>query len=692
MSWRPLDRFLNASIPKLHNLRRAQRAGFSIPAPTVWLAVADLDASPRPEPPNGLGFPMILRSGSPTEDTAEHSNAGRFVSLVVRETSEFDRALSDVVSALPVVGGQREGVVFAQPWVSSEEAGVTFFDGFYFEETRASGDNQALTSGLERGDVQRGHLQRGDSHHAWLARLHRLFGGRLDIEWTRLEHVKEPLLLQIRPALFPIRRNETLSLANHKEILGDPPSPWMVGILSEVSSGVMAYFARAVPQAATWNERYALELGERVWMNFSAFFQLMDELGLPRSMVTEGVGGELSNPLDSRVDPRRMILSAPSLIRLAFINSQTISQISKQLLLLDRELESAQTLLQLQQVNVRALDFSIRTNFAIVGTLSIVARVRRALGLSQAARVVTYEMMARYAELAALPDQDERWRALDDWLTRYGHRGPLESDPYQPRFRELRDSLRATLANGPMRCPQPAPRPNRLTAFVTHPFFVLDERREWFRDQLMRWWSHLRERVLMEAKRAVSQGHLESADDVFFLRSTDLAANPRIWRDRARERRERWINAATLELPNTASREALENAISRAAEANPAPDRERRFWGIGLGSGLVKGTAVRITSLRELLGGRPLPEQPILIASTLEPSWAIVFPRFVAVVADLGGELSHAAILLREAGIPSVLNARGSFAAIADGDGVSVDPDRGEVVFEPCEERRPIAS
>ncbi len=49
-------------------------------------------------------------------------------------------------------------------------------------------------------------------------------------------------------------------------------------------------------------------------------------------------------------------------------------------------------------------------------------------------------------------------------------------------------------------------------------------------------------------------------------------------------------------------------------------------------------------------------------------------------MADLGGEFSHAAILLREAGIPAVVNATGAFAALGDGDRVQVDPGRGEVV------------
>ncbi|HEX8202930.1 MAG TPA: PEP-utilizing enzyme [Isosphaeraceae bacterium] len=96
---------------------------------------------------------------------------------------------------------------------------------------------------------------------------------------------------------------------------------------------------------------------------------------------------------------------------------------------------------------------------------------------------------------------------------------------------------------------------------------------------------------------------------------------------------------------------------------------------------MVSGTAVRAEELGTLLNGRALPASPVLVVPTLEPSWAVVFPRFAAVVAELGGELSHAAILLREAGIPSVVNARGAFAGIAEGDRVRVDPAQGRVVI-----------
>jgi pyruvate,water dikinase len=226
---------------------------------------------------------------------------------------------------------------------------------------------------------------------------------------------------------------------------------------------------------------------------------------------------------------------------------------------------------------------------------------------------------------------------------------------------------------------------------VFFPFFWAEQLRERFRDSLMHWWQALRARILDEAGRAVEQGWLDRAEDVFFLRSDDLASDPAAWRGRAAERRRRVEQVRGLDLPATAPRDVIEAAIARAScdAGRAAPDR---FRGIGLGQSRVLGTAVRASELTALLNGVTLPETPVLVVDTLEPSWAVVFPRFSAVVAELGGELSHASILLRESGIPAVVNARGAYQSIADGDLVRVDPSWGEVRIEARSGREALAS
>jgi len=682
MPWHPPGlEFRDPGVPKLRNLALAGRAGLRVP-PTAWALAADLGPD---GPPPGVDFPCFVRSGSPTEDAAETSNAGRFVTVEVAEAAGFAVALAAVLDALPVgPDGGRLGVVFVQPRVDAVRAGVTFFDGFYYEETTAAGGNQALTSGRERGEVRRGHLRRGDPHHRWLTRVHRVFGATLDLEWADPGDGGGPVLLQARPALFPVRRSETLSLANHKEILGDPPSPWMVGLLAEVARPSMGFFEAVDPGIAGWQEPYAVELAGRAWLNFSAFFRLMDRWGMPRTTVTEGVGGEPDGPLDARRLAGPLLRSLPVLPRLLLACVRGVSGIKAGQRRLDAELDGARTLAELQGVNARALEFSIRTNFAVMSLLSGVSKLRKAVGLRRAWGVVTQRMMAEYAEVAARPDVRDRLDGLDGWLARYGHRGPLESDPMRPRFAELRDLLRGDLGRGPSPYPTRRARPSRLLDALARPFFLLDELRESFRDRSMRWWQRLRSRVLEEARRAVGFGHLDAPEDVFYLRSGDLAADPATWRAAAARGRRNFEEAGRFDPPMTASRDEIQAAfdiLEGAAETEV--HHGGRFLGIGLGGKrVVEGTAVRAAALGDVLSGAALPESPVLVVATLEPSWGVVFPRFAAVVAELGGELSHASILLREAGIPSVVNARGAYRAIRGGDRLRVDPGRGEVRVE----------
>ena len=54
MTWLPLKRFRDASVPKLDNLRRAAEAGLGVP-PTWWLSAAAIDPSAAPPLPAELG-------------------------------------------------------------------------------------------------------------------------------------------------------------------------------------------------------------------------------------------------------------------------------------------------------------------------------------------------------------------------------------------------------------------------------------------------------------------------------------------------------------------------------------------------------------------------------------------------------------------------------------------------------------
>jgi rifampicin phosphotransferase len=670
MPWRTLARFRDPTVPKLDNLRRAAAAGLRVPE-TWWMPASEVRG--EVDPPLSLADrPVIVRSGSPTEDTRVTSNAGQLLSVAVREPGSFSESLARVVAALPRDSqGMPLGAVFVQPLIDAEMAGVAFFDGFYWERTTASGGNEGLTSGQARGEVARGTLARDDPWSEWLAAVHRPFrreAPRIDLEFAR--DGQGWILLQVRPALFPVAHNETLSLANHKEILGDPPSPWIASVVVEAGRGVLSYFAAADPEVERWEEAYAIELGEQAWMNFSFFFRLMDHWGLPRSFVTEGVGGEGGGPADRRLLVGRFFRKSPRLVRLQIQNLATIARVDRELTRLDEKIAAASNLADLHRVNVEALALAIRTNFAINGVLSGISRVRRALGVRGTGKVTTREMMEEYGRLAAFGDREA---ALDGWLSRYGHRGPLESDPARPRFAELRDVLlRDLAAQSPSTIdPVPERQPSRF-------WFRIDEIRERFRDDLMRRWQRLRTTILEEGRRLVAVGELDAPEDVFQLRSADLAG-PSL-REAVKAGRERIAEASALDLPLTASREEIERIVAGAERAQIEVSGRRVFPGISLGSAVFEGRAVKADDLVSLLGrAGDLGPDAILVVPALEPSWAVVFPRVGGVVAEIGGELSHASILLREARRPAIVNCAGIYHAVSTGDRLRLDGGRGVV-------------
>ncbi|MDQ2687714.1 MAG: PEP-utilizing enzyme, partial [Armatimonadota bacterium] len=77
---------------------------------------------------------------------------------------------------------------------------------------------------------------------------------------------------------------------------------------------------------------------------------------------------------------------------------------------------------------------------------------------------------------------------------------------------------------------------------------------------------------------------------------------------------------------------------------------------------------VKADDLVTLLTQNRLNAETILVVPSLEPSWAVVFPRVGGVIAEIGGELSHASILLREARKPALVNCTGIWEGVKTGD------------------------
>lgn len=98
--------------------------------------------------------------------------------------------------------------------------------------------------------------------------------------------------------------------------------------------------------------------------------------------------------------------------------------------------------------------------------------------------------------------------------------------------------------------------------------------------------------------------------------------------------------------------------------------------GLGVAAGRAFGSARLIRhpgENKKLLAG------DVLVAPSTDPGWTPMFLRAKAVVMEVGGYLSHGAIVAREYGIPAVVNVPGVMKTLKDGEQLTVDGDEGKV-------------
>jgi pyruvate,water dikinase len=102
--------------------------------------------------------------------------------------------------------------------------------------------------------------------------------------------------------------------------------------------------------------------------------------------------------------------------------------------------------------------------------------------------------------------------------------------------------------------------------------------------------------------------------------------------------------------------------------------------GIGVSAGRIEGIA-RVVTDPAFADVEP---DEILVAPTTDPSWASVMYISAGLVVDIGGPISHAAVVARELGLPCVVNTRSGTRDIRTGDRVRVDGQSGTVeILEP---------
>jgi pyruvate,water dikinase len=119
------------------------------------------------------------------------------------------------------------------------------------------------------------------------------------------------------------------------------------------------------------------------------------------------------------------------------------------------------------------------------------------------------------------------------------------------------------------------------------------------------------------------------------------------------------------------------DARGRPLELEPEPGAtESRLIGIAASRGRVSGTARIARSPEE---AAQLARGAILVARSTDPGWTPAFALVRGLVLEVGGQLSHGAIVAREYGLPAVVNVPDALRRIQDGQTITVDGTLGTV-------------
>jgi phosphohistidine swiveling domain-containing protein len=310
------------------------------------------------------------------------------------------------------------------------------------------------------------------------------------------------------------------------------------------------------------------------------------------------------------------------------------------------------------------------------------------------------ELAARYAA-GTLPAVAQA--GLAGFLARYGHRAVAEIDLGMPRWSEQPDHLLGMVSNY-LRVEDPEQAPDRQFARAADQAEArirdLVERtraRSRLRARLValclrraRQLSGLRElpkfyivlalaamhrQLLLIGTELANTGTIAAADDVFFLDSDELRVGLRgaelkgIVRDRRRlydnELRRRRI--PRLLLSDGTDVEAAMMAKSPASGA---------LAGTPASAGTATG---KVRVIMNPVGAHLEPGE-ILVAPSTDPGWTPLFMTAGALVMEMGGVISHGAVVAREYGIPAVVGVPDATTRLHTGQIVTVDGAAGTVV------------
>jgi phosphohistidine swiveling domain-containing protein len=714
--------------PKADYLHRAKAAGLPVPPGVLvleevlthgldqrWIqnteegfVIADREALQKTLDLPPVASRVAVRSAFSREDGESQSLAGCFASFLNVPSPEVWPAVCRVWHSSRRLDAPCRRDVLIMAMVDARHAGVAV------TETRHEDDLVNVTEGL--GDRLVSGLVAGETLHlpklrafekptetGFAGRLQRLlrdvrrvFGSRnWDVEFA--DDGRQCWLLQVRPLTRPVIRNEWFTYANHREILPPLPSPLMTSLIASCASDLFDYyrgFDVRLPEHRPFIEVFA----GRPFINLSLLTDMMRLWGLPTRLVTDAIGGRDIGAQGWRWG--RLARSLPALMRLGWAQLRAPSAAHQCMAWLSGfgdappETDSfANCVRDLQKVYTALVREMFSLTQAMSGPLALLRRLGVLSALAARHETVTTRLLTDLDPLreyvqahphltAALAEgrvpEDDGFQTLwQAYLARYGFRGVFESDIACPRYHKQPETLlRSLLTERPRQVPLPLP----WLAWLVYPLWQQARRalaaREALRHTAMQTFDRIRRRMKRLAAQALQDGRLPAADDLWLLDIEELRQLDGGWcatPDFLAARRQAQATLAGYAFPDVFRRfDNFSAFLAVPAEGS----RPAVLQGTGLTRGVVEGRAwVCHTPSVPPVSTEPL----ILVAPAVDAGWVPVFAGVAGVVVEIGGDLSHGSIVLRELGLPAVTNVRQVTRVIRTGDRIRVQAALGVV-------------
>ncbi|MCS7479671.1 rifamycin-inactivating phosphotransferase [Umezawaea endophytica] len=231
--------------------------------------------------------------------------------------------------------------------------------------------------------------------------------------------------------------------------------------------------------------------------------------------------------------------------------------------------------------------------------------------------------------------------------------------------RELLDRLRA-LPDGERKAEETKRMIDRVRTFAGY--------REYPKYGMVSRYSVYKRALLREADGLVRAGVLGEREDVFFLtlqELQDVVRTGRVDGEVLRERKEAFRSYEALTPPRvlTSDGEAVAGTYGR----DDLP--EGALVGLAVSAGTVEGRARVLLDIAQA----DLEPGDILVTTHTDPSWSPLFVAITALVTEVGGMMTHGAVIAREYGLPAVVGVEHATRSIRDGQRIRVSGTDGFV-------------